>query len=113
MDRDFAAEFVFACCQIQVHLARLAEDLIWHSGPEYAFFSLPEAFTTGSSLMPQKKNPDALELVRGKAARVGGDLLQLLFLMKGLAGGLPEGPAGRQGVGLRRRRHGPGLPRAS
>jgi argininosuccinate lyase len=87
MDRDFAAEFVYACCQIQVHLARLAEDLIWHSGPEYAFFALPEAFTTGSSLMPQKKNPDALELVRGKAARVGGDLLQVLFLMKGLPAG--------------------------
>jgi argininosuccinate lyase len=87
MDRDFAAEFVFVCAQIQVHLARLAEDLIWHSGPEFAFVSLPEAFTTGSSLMPQKKNPDALELVRGKAARVSGDLLRLLSLMKGLPAG--------------------------
>jgi argininosuccinate lyase len=87
MDRDFAAEFAFACAQIQVHLARLAEDLIWHSGPEYGFVSLPESFTTGSSLMPQKKNPDSLELVRGKAARVSADLLQLLFLMKGLPAG--------------------------
>ena len=71
MDRDFAAEFVFACAQLQTHLARLSEDLIWLSGPEYGFFDLPEAFTTGSSLMPQKKNPDALELVRGKAGARG------------------------------------------
>jgi argininosuccinate lyase len=83
-DRDFAAEFVFACAQLQTHLARLAEDLIWLSGPEFGFFGLPEAFTTGSSLMPQKKNPDALELVRGKAGRVDGDLVRLLVLMKGL-----------------------------
>jgi argininosuccinate lyase len=87
MDRDFAAEFAFACAQIQTHLARLAEDLIWHSAPEFGFFALPEAYTTGSSLMPQKKNPDALELVRGKAARVDGDVLRLLVLMKGLPAG--------------------------
>jgi argininosuccinate lyase len=78
MDRDFAAEFVFACAQTQTHLSRLAEDLIRFSGPELAFLTLPEAFTTGSSLMPQKKNPDALELVRGKAARVDADVLRLL-----------------------------------
>jgi argininosuccinate lyase len=83
-DRDFAAEFVFACAQLQTHLARLSEDLIWLSGPEFGFFTLPDAFTTGSSLMPQKKNPDALELVRGKAGRVDGDLVRLLVLMKGL-----------------------------
>jgi argininosuccinate lyase len=87
MDRDFAAEFVFACAQAQTHLSRLAEDLIWLSGPEFGFFTLPEAYTTGSSLMPQKKNPDALELVRGKAARVDGDLLRLLALMKSLPAG--------------------------
>jgi argininosuccinate lyase len=87
MDRDFAAEFVFACAQLQTHLARLAEDLIWLSTPEYGYFTPPEAFTTGSSLMPQKKNPDALELVRGKAARVNSDLLRLLSLMKGLPAG--------------------------
>jgi argininosuccinate lyase len=87
MDRDFAAEFVFACAQLQTHLSRLAEDLIWHSSPEFAFFVLPEAYTTGSSLMPQKKNPDALELVRGKAARVDADVVRLLALMKGLPAG--------------------------
>jgi len=87
MDRDFAAEFAFACAQTQTHLARLAEDLIRFSGPELAFVTLPEAFTTGSSLMPQKKNPDALELVRGKAARVDADVVRLLALMKGLPAG--------------------------
>jgi argininosuccinate lyase len=86
-DRDFAAEFAFACAQLQTHLARLAEDLIWHSAPEYGFYRLPEAFTTGSSLMPQKKNPDALELVRGKAARADASVLRLLALMKGLPAG--------------------------
>ena len=83
--RDFAAEFVFACAQTQVHLSRLAEDLIWYSAPELGFVRLPEAFTTGSSLMPQKKNPDALELLRGKSARVQGDLVQLLVLQKALS----------------------------
>ena len=87
MDRDFAVELVFGCAQLQTHLARLAEDLIHFAGPEYGFLTLPEAFTTGSSLMPQKKNPDALELVRGKAARVDGDLLRLLALLKGLPAG--------------------------
>jgi argininosuccinate lyase len=87
MDRDFAVELVFACAQLQTHLARLAEDLVHFAGPEYGFVTLPEAFTTGSSLMPQKKNPDALELVRGKAARVDGDLLRLLALLKGLPAG--------------------------
>jgi argininosuccinate lyase len=87
MDRDFAAELVFACAQLQTHLARLAEDLIWLSAPEFGFVTLPEAFTTGSSLMPQKQNPDALELVRGKAARLDGHVVRLLALLKGLPAG--------------------------
>ncbi len=87
MDRDFAVELVSACAILQTHLARLAEDLIHFAGPEHGFVTLPEAFTTGSSLMPQKKNPDALELVRGKAARVDGDLVRLLVLLKGLPAG--------------------------
>ena len=87
MDRDFAVEFVAHLAILQTHLSRLAEDLIWHAAPEYGFYGLPEAFTSGSSLMPQKKNPDALELVRGKAARVQGDLATLLTLLKGLAAG--------------------------
>jgi argininosuccinate lyase len=87
MDRDFAVEFVSCCAQLQTHLARLAEDLVHFASPEYGFVALPEAFTTGSSLMPQKKNPDALELVRGKTGRVAGDLVRLLMVLKGLPAG--------------------------
>jgi argininosuccinate lyase len=87
MDRDFVIDFAFASAQLATRMSRLAEDLIWLSGPEHGFFDLPEAFTTGSSLMPQKKNPDALELVRGKAARVQGDLARLFVLVKGLGAG--------------------------
>jgi argininosuccinate lyase len=83
-DRDFAAEFAFACAQVQLHLSRLAEDLSVFAAPENGFVVLPEAYTTGSSLMPQKKNPDSLELVRGKAGRATGDLVRLLVLVKGL-----------------------------
>jgi argininosuccinate lyase len=86
-DRDFASEPAFACAQLQLHASRVAEDLIWLSGPEYGFFRLPEAYTTGSSLMPQKQNPDSLELVRGKAGRACGDLQTLLVLQKGLPAG--------------------------
>ncbi|MGD9896616.1 MAG: argininosuccinate lyase, partial [Candidatus Methylacidiphilaceae bacterium] len=83
-DRDFVVEYLSALALLGVHLSRLAEDLILWSTSEFGFVSLPEAFTTGSSLMPQKKNPDALELVRGKAARLSGNLLSLLILLKGL-----------------------------
>lgn len=86
-DRDFAAEFISACALLQTHMARLAEDLIWMSGPEFGFFSLPDTYTTGSSLMPQKKNPDALELIRGKAARVDAAVVRMLALMKGVPTG--------------------------
>jgi argininosuccinate lyase len=87
MDRDFAIEFVACCATLQTHLSRIAEDLIWLSSPEFGFFRLPEAFTTGSSLMPQKKNPDALELIRGKTGRVVGDLVRLHTTIKGLPAG--------------------------
>ncbi|MCM2258130.1 MAG: argininosuccinate lyase [Vicinamibacteria bacterium] len=86
-DRDFAAEFAFACAQTQTRLSRLSEELIWHSGPEFGFYRLPDAYTTGSSLMPQKKNPDALELLRGKAARVQAAVQRLLVMQKGLPAG--------------------------
>jgi argininosuccinate lyase len=87
MDRDFAVELASCCAQLQTHLSRLAEDLVHFASPEYGFVTLPEAFTTGSSLMPQKKNPDALELVRGKTARVDAALVRLLVLLKGLPAG--------------------------
>jgi argininosuccinate lyase len=83
-DRDFAAEFVFALAQLQAHLSRIAEDLIHYSSLPYGFLALPDAFTTGSSLMPQKKNPDSMELVRGKAARTTGAVVRLLALTTGV-----------------------------
>jgi len=83
-DRDFAVEFLSACALIMVHLSRLAEDIILYATSEFGFFQLGDAIATGSSLMPQKKNPDSMELVRGKAGRVFGDLMGLLTTLKGL-----------------------------
>jgi argininosuccinate lyase len=83
-DRDFVAELLFACSLIMVHLSRWAEDLIIYSSPEFGFVELADAYATGSSLMPQKKNPDSLELIRGKAATVLGRLMGMLALVKGL-----------------------------
>jgi argininosuccinate lyase len=83
-DRDFAVEFVGACSLVMVHLSRMAEDLILYCSTEFGFVTLSDAVSTGSSLMPQKKNPDALELIRGKAGRVFGHHAALLATMKGL-----------------------------
>ena len=83
-DRDTFIDFAAACATIGVHLSRLSEDFILWSSAEFDFVSLPDAFTTGSSLMPQKKNPDAFELIRGKSARLIGNLQALLTMVKGL-----------------------------
>ncbi len=83
-DRDFVADSLFAASMIMIHLSRISEDLIIFSTEEFSFISLPDELCTGSSLMPHKKNPDALELTRGKASRVIGDLVSLLTLLKGL-----------------------------
>ncbi|MBF0427127.1 MAG: argininosuccinate lyase [Magnetococcales bacterium] len=83
-DRDFAIELASASALIMMHLSRLAEELILWSSPAFGFIELPDAFCTGSSIMPQKKNPDVPELVRGKSGRVYGALFALLTLMKGL-----------------------------
>jgi len=83
-DRDFAVEFLAALALLMVHLSRLGEELVLWSSSEFGFVSLPDAFATGSSLMPQKKNPDVPELVRAKAGRVFGDLTALLMVLKGL-----------------------------
>ena len=83
-DRDFCVEFVSACSLIMVHLSRLAEEVILYSTSEFGFFELSDAVATGSSLMPQKKNPDSMELVRGKAGRVFGQTVSLLTMLKGL-----------------------------
>ncbi len=83
-DREFAVEYLFAAAMLEIGLSRLAEGLILFSGPEYGFIELDEAYTTGSSLMPQKRNPDALELTRAKAGRLVGHLTGLLTTLKGL-----------------------------
>ncbi len=86
-DRDFAATFLYACALTMVHLSRLAEDMIILCGDEHRFFELSDALSTGSSMMPQKKNPDPLELVRGKSGRTLGHLVGLLTTLKGLPTG--------------------------
>jgi len=86
-DRDFVTAFLYACAGTMVHLSRLAEDLVIFTSEEFRFFGLADAVTTGSSLMPHKKNPDPLELVRGKTGRVIGHLAGWLTTMKGLPSG--------------------------
>ena len=83
-DRDFCVEFMSACSILMMHLSRLSEELILWSSWEFRFVELSDAYTTGSSIMPQKKNPDMAELIRGKTGRVYGDLLALLTTLKGL-----------------------------
>ncbi len=83
-DRDLLIEFLSACAIIMMHLSRFAEEMILWSSHEWGFVEIGEAFTTGSSIMPQKKNPDMAELIRGKTGRVYGDLVSLLTVMKGL-----------------------------
>jgi argininosuccinate lyase len=83
-DRDFALDFMFNCSMVMTHLSRLAEELIIWSSSEFSFCELPDEFCSGSSIMPQKKNPDACELIRGKTGRVYGDLFTLFTVLKAL-----------------------------
>ena len=83
-DRDFALDYLAAAAICAVHLSRFAEELVLWSTPQFGFVRMPEAFTSGSSIMPQKRNPDAAELVRGKSGRILGDLQALLVVLKGL-----------------------------
>ncbi len=83
-DRDYIAEFIFAASITMMHLSRFCEDLVLWSSDEFGFAEISDAYTTGSSIMPQKKNPDIAELIRGKTARVYGDLISILTLLKGL-----------------------------
>jgi argininosuccinate lyase len=83
-DRDFCVEFMSACSILMMHLSRFAEEIILWSSWEFKFIELSDAYTTGSSIMPQKKNPDMAELIRGKTGRVYGDLMALLTTLKGL-----------------------------
>jgi argininosuccinate lyase len=86
-DRDYVMEFLADAALLQVHLSALAEQLIWWSSREFGFVRLDDAYSTGSSLMPQKRNPDSLELMRGKTGRVVGHAMQLLVVLKGLPAG--------------------------
>jgi argininosuccinate lyase len=83
-DRDFVIEFISASSMLMTHLSRFSEEIILWNSEEFGFIELPDAFTTGSSIMPQKKNPDILELTRGKTGRVYGNLMSILTIMKGL-----------------------------
>ena len=83
-DRDFIVEFISACGIIMIHLSRYVEDFIIWSSDEFGYIEIDDAFATGSSMLPQKKNPDSLELIRGKTARVLGNLLSVMTLLKGL-----------------------------
>jgi argininosuccinate lyase len=83
-DRDFALDYLFALTGIATHLSRLAEDLVIFASQEFSYVILPDEYSTGSSLMPQKKNPDAWELIRGKTGRIAGALVSLLTTLKGL-----------------------------
>lgn len=83
-DRDYVVEFAFAAALLAVHLSRLSEDIILWATSEFSFITIADSYTTGSSLMPQKKNPDVAELTRGKSGRVIGNLVSLLTLLKGL-----------------------------
>ncbi|HEV2756330.1 MAG TPA: argininosuccinate lyase [Actinomycetota bacterium] len=83
-DRDFACDLLYACALAGVHLSRLAEEVVVFSTAEFAFLRLPDAWSTGSSMMPQKRNPDVAELVRGRSAGGIGDLVALLTMLKGL-----------------------------
>ena len=86
-DRDWALEFAIATARVGVHLSRLAEDLVLFGSKEFGFVRLSDGFSTGSSLMPQKRNPDVAELVRGKSGRLTGNLVSLLTVLKGLPTG--------------------------
>jgi argininosuccinate lyase len=83
-DRDFVAEFIFDAGLLMMHMSRLCEDLILWSSDEFNFVEISDSFTTGSSIMPQKKNPDVAELIRGKTGRIYGNLVTILTVMKGL-----------------------------
>jgi argininosuccinate lyase len=86
-DRDFCAEFIFDCALVATHLSRLAEDWIIYSSGEFGFVRIDDAYCTSSSMMPQKRNPDVLELIRGKTGRVYGSLMAMLTILKGQPSG--------------------------
>ena len=109
-DRDFVAEILFDLALLAIHLSRIGEEIVVFSSEEFGFVRLDDAWATGSSMLPQKKNPDIAELARGKAGRLVGHLAGFLTTLKGLPLVVQQRPAGGQGASLRRL--GPGRPRA-
>ena len=105
-DRDFAIEFCAAAALVMTHLSRFCEELILWMSPRFGFIDIADRFCTGSSIMPQKKNPDVPELIRGKTGRVNGHLVALLTLDERPAARLQQGQSGRQRAAVRHRRHG-------
>ena len=105
-DRDFALDYLYALATLATHLSRLAEDFVLFASQEFGFIVLPDEYSTGSSLMPQKKNPDAWELLRGKTGRVTGVAAHAADDAQGPALELPARFAGGQGAGVRRARSG-------
>ncbi len=103
-DRDFVAAFLYVCTLSMVHLSRISEDLIIFCGEEHGFFQLSDAFSTGSSMMPQKKNPDPLELIRGKTGQVDRSSHRVDGDAEGAAQRVQQRSSGRQRGGVRRRR---------
>jgi argininosuccinate lyase len=93
--RDFAVEVLADLALLMTHLSRIGEEFILWSSAEFRFVTLGDDVTTGSSIMPQKRNPDGAELVRGKTGRVIGDFVSLITALKSHAAGLQQGPAGR------------------
>ena len=104
-DRDFALEYLACCAILSVHLSRLAEEIVMWCSAQFGFARLSDAFSTGSSIMPQKRNPDAAELVRAKTGRVIGAFMALLTVMKGLPLAYAKDMQEDKEAGVRRRRH--------
>ena len=109
-DRDFAIELAACLSILMMHLSRLCEEMVLWSSGEFSFIEMDDAYSTGSSIMPQKKNPDVAELVRGKTGRVYGSLMTLLNRYESAAAGLQQRYAGRQRGHIRRRRYGKAVP---
>ena len=100
-DRDFMLDFIYACAVCAMHLSRLCEEIIIWSTNEFAMVSLSDSYSTGSSIMPQKKNPDMAELIRGKTGRVLRRPDDTADRHEGFASGVQQGHAGRQGSAVR------------
>jgi argininosuccinate lyase len=104
-DRDYVAEALFICAMIGSHLSRIGEEWTLWASQEFAWAKVTDAYSTGSSIMPQKKNPDMAELARGKSGRLVGNLMSVLTMLKGFAVCIQSGFTGRQRASIRQHRY--------